>query len=265
MSSWSWPVRLLPLAPSTPTTRNGMFLTRTILSTGSSVSKKGLRDGRPEQADPGGRSHRGVLEEGSRPDVPRADTGKVGPHSQDDGSPVHVPRDDLAAGSKNGRDVGHGGALVPYGGDVVFRQRQLVREDSGAALGRNPRVDDQEVRAERRDRALDRGLRAFADARHGHDGRDADDDPERGQPGAQLVPCKGLHRDAEQNAEAHVSHRARGPRDSTSRRMAPRMWRWKAWQTAASMRPHSQRGRSGLTYSVSSPIRVDPSGSSRRV
>lgn len=69
-----------------------------------------------------------------------------------------------------------------------------------------------------------------------------------GVPGATRI-ARGEGGQSSSRGESGASHcgvaarAAWGPLDASSRRMAPRMCRWKAWQTAVSIRLQSQRGR----------------------
>ena len=84
------------------------------------------------------------------------------------------------------------------GREVVPRERRHRAEAAlDAARARRAGQDDEEVRPHRGERLLDLRLGARADRHHRDDRADADDDPERRQERAQLVPEDRAERDAE--------------------------------------------------------------------
>src|SRR5439155_9917915 len=65
------------------------------------------------------------------------------------------------------------------------------------------RKDDDDVGADRLELPADQSARALADRNHCGHGRDADDDAEDGQPGAELVLRQGAESNAESEEEVH--------------------------------------------------------------
>ena len=87
-------------------------------------------------------------------------------------------------------------------GDGESRRRTETTARAGGAR-RAPRRDHEDVRAQLVDLVLDLGFRAFTDSHGEHDGRDADQDAEHRERGAQPMGANGFGRGAEDVAPGH--------------------------------------------------------------
>ncbi len=125
--------------------------------------------------------------------------------ADDDGAPILVLANDLQDGSSGIHDRRDTADFCPDVLCIVDRERGNRAESAPhAADGRGARDDDEDVGAEAGDFSLDGGGGALTQADHRHDGADADDDAEHGQPGAQRIPAE----DAEggKNGEPEKGH-----------------------------------------------------------
>src|ERR1019366_2305562 len=135
---------------------------------------------------------------------PAPDVEVVGGRAADARRPVRVVAHERLRRPEHGRGDLHRRHLRPDRVEVAHGQRRLRSEPAlHAARGRRAGQHDEEVRPHRGERLLDLALRAGADGHHRDDRADADDDPERGQERAHLVPQDGAQRHAERLPEVH--------------------------------------------------------------
>ena len=162
VSSWSWPIVLPPFVSRHADDAERKVLDADHLPDRVLVAEERVGDRRSQQAD----FRRGpdfrVSEEGPLVDVPGADERPLDADALNGRAPVEVPVDDLSRGAHHRRDVGDGRTLAADGGHVVVGDGGLAGEDARSRLRRDARKDHQEVRPERGDLRLNRGLRALA-------------------------------------------------------------------------------------------------------
>ena len=104
------------------------------------------------------------------------------------GEPVLIFENHLRAGAGAGRGLGDGRDFALDGLHVVVDQGLgLAPAHVQAAAGHGAAGDEQQVGAHGGDLVLHLLLRALADADHGDDRADADDDAQHGEHGAHLV------------------------------------------------------------------------------
>ena len=104
----------------------------------------------------------------------------------------------------SGLTADHAGHFLSHGQGVLDRQRAGAAKTGADAAAVDAAGEDQDdVLAEGGDAGLDLGLGAVADADHGDDRADADDDAQHGQRRPQLVPAQRAEGDFEDDEVAH--------------------------------------------------------------
>ena len=189
------------------------------LADGIGVGEELVGDGLADDGDLGDGADVLVGEHGSGGDFPRADVGVVGRFAVDLGVPIEAVGEDLVA-------VAHFGADADDAGDFALDRLVVFDGEGGgaaptaahAALAHAAGEDGDDVLAEAGDLGFDLGFGAVADAHHGDDGADADDDAERGEDGAHGIAQEGAEGDFDDGAEAHGGRRRKGTGISVGRR-----------------------------------------------
>ncbi len=195
---------LMPLGESRPTTVKGAFLTRMIWPTGSTSPKRVLAVVWPMRATLAALRTSCSVKFAPRRNGPGANVDVVGAHAEDLGVEVLVAGGELGEGADLGAGAGDVGHFVANGLVILPGQGAGAAEAHAEAAAADVAGEDQDdVLAEGGDLGFDLGLGAIADADHGDDRADADDDAEHGQERAQRVAAQGAGGDSESGEEDH--------------------------------------------------------------
>ena len=167
-------------------------------------AEEALDDGLPEDDDLRAGIDVRLREEVARRRRPGPDLEVLGRRSRHRRRPVELVADDRLVRAELRSGCLHRWDLAPDGREIVPRERRHAAEAAErAARRRRAGHHDEEVRPHRGERLLDLRLRAGADRHHRDDGGDADDDAERREERAHLVPQHRPERDEDGDERVH--------------------------------------------------------------
>ncbi len=198
--------RVLPLPAQHPDDREGHLLDPNDLTERLGLAEEVERRGLAHERDLGGAFHVLGVDGAAVHDGPVARLEIIRRHPLDDRGPVQVAVDDLCRASHRGGGRLHERDLARDRGRVVLADRELAPRPEADPAGRDaPGEDDDEVRPETLDLLRDSRLGAGADADHGDDGGDADDDAEHRERAPELVHPERPACDADALPHAHAA------------------------------------------------------------